>query len=39
MAFTPCLLFLHSIQSANAELPMIQEQPWLGYFAVAEDRA
>jgi hypothetical protein len=32
------LPFIHSVQPASAELPML-EQPWLGYFAVAEERA
>jgi len=31
--------FLQGIQPACAELPMLQEQPGLGYFAVAEARA
>jgi hypothetical protein len=32
------LPFIQGVQPASAELPMM-EQPWLGYFAVAEERA
>lgn len=31
------LPFIQGVQPASAELPMIQEPPWLGYFAVAEE--
>jgi hypothetical protein len=32
------LPFIQGVQPASAELPML-EQPWFGYFAVAEERA
>jgi hypothetical protein len=32
------LPFIHGIQPACAQLPIMMEQPWLGYFAVAEHR-
>lgn len=38
VALAAMLPFTQGIQSAFAELPMM-EQPWLGYFAVAEDRS
>lgn len=35
-AMLPCI---QGIQPAYAQLPMMKEHPWIGYFAVAEDRA
>jgi hypothetical protein len=38
IAVAAILPFIQGIPPASAELPMM-EQPWLGYFAVAEERA
>ncbi len=38
IAMAAMLPFIQGVQPASAELPMM-EQPWLGYFAVAEERA
>jgi hypothetical protein len=38
IAVAAMLPFIQGVQPASAELPMM-EKPWLGYFAVAEERA
>ena len=38
IAVAAMLPFIQGVQPASAELPMM-DQPWLGYFAVAEERA